>query len=164
MTLKLKLFDAPHDLVLKQLRPDLTVSIDGQDHRLTEQQGAGSLRSIDIDGQSIAYRQARDGNTVYLHLDGRNWVVEFIDPRDAASEEAAGSDAVRAPMPGAVVSIEKQPGDTVSRGETILTIESMKLQTNLTAPRDGVLATVLKSVGETFEKDEVVAMMETDDA
>ena len=42
-------------------------------------------------------------------------------------------------MPGVVVSVEKQPGDPVTAGDTILTIESMKLQTNLTAERDGVL-------------------------
>ncbi|MDF1749587.1 MAG: hypothetical protein P1V34_12020 [Alphaproteobacteria bacterium] len=164
MTLKLKLFDTAHDLMLKQLRPALSVNIGGQDHSLIEQCGVGPERRIEIDGKQIFYRQARDGNTVYLHLEGRNWVVDFIDPRDAAQVEAAGSDAIRAPMPGAVISIEKEPGATVLRGETVLTIESMKLQTNLIAPRDGTLATVLKTVGETFEKGEVVAMMETDDA
>ena len=164
MTLKLKLFETDHELNLKQLRPGLTVNVDGRDHALTERNGIGSDRTIELDGETISYQQARDGNTVHLHLNGRNWIVEFIDPRDAAKAEAAGTDAIRAPMPGVVINLEKKPGAIVARGETVLTIDSMKLQTNLVAPRDGILANILKSVGETFEKDEVIAMMETDDA
>ena len=65
-------------------------------------------------------------------------------------------------MPGAVVSVQKKPGDAVKRGEPIITIESMKLQTALPAPRDGVIASILKSEGETFEKDEVIATLEAE--
>ena len=69
-------------------------------------------------------------------------------------------DHVKAPMPGAVVSVHKAVGDTVKRGETIVTIESMKLQTALVAPRDGVIAELNRKEGESFEKDEVIARLE----
>ena len=164
MTLKLRLGDQPHDLTLRALQPDLIAVLDGTDHRLEERVGEGAERQIEIDGRPVHYRQARSGNTVYLHLHGRLWTVEFVDPRDAARADAAGSDDIRAPMPGAVVSIEKKPGDIVRSGETVLTIESMKLQTSLAAPRDGVLAAILKPAGDTFEKDEVIATLEADDA
>lgn len=164
MTLKLKLGDEPHDLTLLSTRPVLSVDLNGVTHRLTELDGEGASRRIEIDGRDIAYRQARNGNIVHLHLHGRIWTVEFVDPRDAARADASGSDEIKAPMPGAVVSVEKQAGDTVVRGETVMTIESMKLQTNLAAPRDGILAEILKGPGDTFDKDEVVATMEADDA
>jgi biotin carboxyl carrier protein len=48
----------------------------------------------------------------------------------------------------------------VARGETLVTIESMKLQMTLLAPRDGRLAGVRRGVGETFDKDEIVAELE----
>ena len=63
-------------------------------------------------------------------------------------------------MPGAVVSVQKRAGDKVTRGEAIVTIESMKLQTALPAPRDGVIAKILKGEGETFEKDEIIVTLE----
>jgi biotin carboxyl carrier protein len=65
-------------------------------------------------------------------------------------------------MPGAVVSVHKAVGDAVTRGETIITIESMKLQTALPAPRDGVIAAILRGEGETFDKDEVIVQLEKD--
>lgn len=164
MSLKLKLGETAHDLSLAALRPVLIAEINGTSHSLVETGGDGTSRVIEVDGKRVAYRQARSGNTVFLHLHGRLWTVDFVDPRDAARSESAGSDEIRAPMPGAVISIEKQPGDAVRMGETILTIESMKLQTNLPAPRDGVLGQVLKEVGSTFDKDEVVAVMESENA
>jgi len=66
-------------------------------------------------------------------------------------------------MPGAIISVHKQAGDEVSRGETIITIESMKLQTALAAPRDGRLLDVLKVAGETFDKDALLARLEPAD-
>lgn len=78
----------------------------------------------------------------------------------AAQEQAGGSDEVRAPMPGSVIEVLRAAGETVARGEKIMVIESMKLQTTLAAPRDGVLAEVLFAVGDTFNKDAAVARLE----
>ena len=56
--------------------------------------------------------------------------------------------------------MHKQQGEDVLRGETIVTIESMKLQTALAAPRDGRIAALLRREGETFDKDEVIVRLE----
>lgn len=163
MRLKMRLNGMPHEMDITALRPDVEVSIDGRRHTLRETGGTGAERHVRLDGEDIRYHQARSGNRAFLHLDGRNWIVEFVDPRDAAREKVLGSGDIRAPMPGVVVSVEKRPGDTVSTGDTILTIESMKLQTNLTAERNGVLAEILKSEGDVFEKGAVVARLEEED-
>jgi biotin carboxyl carrier protein len=63
-------------------------------------------------------------------------------------------------MPGAPVSLHKAVSDHVMRGETIVTIESMKLQTALPAPRDGVFATILYAEGDVFDKDEIIVRLE----
>ena len=87
--------------------------------------------------------------------------AKLIDPRDRQqSRRQAATISVRAPMPGAIVSVHKAAGDQVTRGETLVTIESMKLQMALPAPRDGVIADVLRGAGETFDKDEIVARLE----
>ncbi len=164
MILKLKMNGQTHELSLRALRPTLVVELNGRAHTLSELGNTGSASRIEVDAHPITYRQARDGNTVHLHMQGQIWTVDFVDPRDGSQTEAAGSDEVRAPMPGAVINVEKQPGDTVSLGDTIMVIESMKLQTNLAAPRNGVLGAVLKASGDTFDKDEIVATMETEDA
>ncbi len=149
-----------HEVTILARKPELTVAIDGRPHRIADQGREGRHRRIEVAGRPHEVIQVRDGNRVYLRLGGRNWLVELIDPRDAARSEASGDSAILAPMPGQVVSLEKQVGDAVRRGETVLTIESMKLQTRLTAPRDGTIAEIRKQVGQTFDKDETVALLD----
>jgi biotin carboxyl carrier protein len=95
---------------------------------------------------------ARDGNDIFVHLDGEVWHVQAVNAVDAAGTGAGGADAVLAPMPGVVVSTPVTAGDPVSEGQTLIVIESMKLQTSIVADRDGVIAEVLFKVEETFDK------------
>jgi len=164
VALKLKLGESEYDLTIHALKPELVLGLNGKRYTLRELGEAAGASLVEIDGKRLASRHARSGNEVHLHHAGRSWTVGFLDPRDAAREAAGGSDEVRAPMPGVVVSIDVPPGQPVRAGQTIVTIESMKLQTSLAAPRDGTVAEVLKAVGETFDKDALVATMEPQEA
>lgn len=166
MSFTLRLDGEPHRLTLSALKPALRMEVAGAVHRVAEVSRNGVGRIVEIDGVAVTCRVARSGNTVFVHLGGRTHTVELVDPRDAAKAELAGADDVRAPMPGAVVSIEKAPGDPVLLGESLVVIESMKLLTNLTAPRDGVIDAVHHAVGDTFDKDAVLVTLvpENDDA
>ena len=64
-------------------------------------------------------------------------------------------------MPGSVVEIHKQAGRAVQRGETLVTIESMKLQMALVAPRDGrARRAAERGSARLSSKDEIVAELE----
>ncbi|PQA88960.1 acetyl/propionyl/methylcrotonyl-CoA carboxylase subunit alpha [Hyphococcus luteus] len=65
-----------------------------------------------------------------------------------ASESAGGDDVVKAPMAGLVTSLRVGPGDPVSKGTVLATIEAMKMEHQLKAPRDGVVADVFAKEGD----------------
>jgi 3-methylcrotonyl-CoA carboxylase alpha subunit len=161
MAFAFRLADRTLTVEVLALRPVLRLRIDGREHTIETLPAPGTgPRAMTVDGAPLAFVQAVRGGIVHLRLDGRTLTLEAADPRAEGARGGAAHDAIHAPMPGAVVSVEKRPGDRVLRGETVLTIESMKLQTALLAPRDGVLAEVLRQPGETFEKDAVVARLE----
>jgi pyruvate carboxylase len=58
---------------------------------------------------------------------------------------------VAAPMPGAVATVSVKPGQKVSRGSPLLSIEAMKMETAVTAERDGTVARVLVAPGDRVE-------------
>jgi biotin carboxyl carrier protein len=101
---------------------------------------------------------AASGGSVWIHLDGRAHEVVWRDAVDfhAQASQSAQDGAVRAPMPGAVVSVLVRAGDTVSVGEAVLVIESMKLETTIRASRAGVVVGVRAAEGETFERGAVL--------
>ncbi len=90
---------------------------------------------------------------VYFELNGQPRTVSVLDthltglkapPRKA---EPGNPKLVGAPMPGQIVKVSATDGQTVRKGEPLLTIEAMKMQTIVHAPIDGVVRAVLTPVG-----------------
>jgi len=80
-------------------------------------------------------------------VDGDTVLVDIPD-YEAEAEAIAGGDKVSAPMPGKVIDLRVQPGDEVTKDQTLAVMEAMKMEHSLKAPRDGVVKTVGTSVGE----------------
>lgn len=161
MAFKLLLDGKPHEIAIVRRRPHLVVRIDGREHEVAVPGSyAAGPQAVEIGGLQVPFVRAHAGDRQFLRLDGRSFEVKPVDPRTEGAGIGSGHDSVKAPMPGAVISVHKAVGDAVSRGETIVTIESMKLQTALPAPRDGVIAAIRRSLGEVFDKDEVIVTLE----
>lgn len=66
-------------------------------------------------------------------------------PRPAAG---GGANALAAPMPGTVLSVDVTPGQPVRRGDPLLVLEAMKMQNIIRAPADAVVGEVLVKAGQ----------------
>lgn len=161
MGFKLTIGGAVKEIEIVGRRPNLVLRVDGRLHEISGIADTGEARhSVTVDGTAYGFARASQGERQFVRIDGRTYEAKVVDPRDEAEAAGGGLDHVKAPMPGAVVSVHKRPGDPVARGETLVTIESMKLQTALGSPRDGVVARITKAEGETFEKDEIIVDLE----
>lgn len=97
----------------------------------------------------------QDGDTTFVHIDGVTTSVRYVDPVTYRGGHGSGdaADVARAPMPGVVVAVHTQTGTQVALGDTLLVIESMKLETAIKAWRDGTVAEVHAAAGQIFERD-----------
>jgi acetyl/propionyl-CoA carboxylase alpha subunit len=77
--------------------------------------------------------------------------------RRKAASEGGGDGALIAPMPGRIVSIVKAVGDAVKAGETVLSLEAMKMEHGLKAPFDGVVAELSASEGGQVSEGQMLA-------
>lgn len=68
--------------------------------------------------------------------------------------------AMTAPMPGVVLSIEAAPGAQIARGDLLMVLEAMKMKNELRATRDGVIASVPVQVGAQVKYGEVLVTFE----
>ena len=96
----------------------------------------------------LAYA-AGDGPRVWVFLDGQ--VVLKDDSTSSGGREARQHDdtqALAAPMPATVTAIAVKPGDRVSRGDLLVTLEALKMELPITAPHDGVVKAVACREGE----------------
>jgi len=59
-------------------------------------------------------------------------------------------------MPGLIVRVPVQPGQTVAKGDTIVVLESMKMENELKAPRDGTVHMIHVTAGDNVEQNKVL--------
>ena len=143
---------------------------DGVEIRFGERTRRAGLRQlgdgeaiVTLDGRPERVWIATQGDDVFVHARGRAWQVTAVDDVDAAHGHGAADDTVISPMPGTVVGVSVVPGSAVKRGETLIVIESMKLETAIKSPRDGVVATLPLAPGATFDRGAILATLNPQD-
>lgn len=106
------------------------------------------------------------GDDVFVHVDGETHQLSYRHPmvRLAASGQGSAEDVIRAPMPGSLVALKVKDGETVQRGDPLLVMESMKMETTIAAPRDAVVEAVHVGVGQTFDRDAVLITFQSEAA
>jgi len=79
----------------------------------------------------------------------------------AAAPAPAGVEGtpLKAPMPGMIVRYAKQVGDAVSKGDTVVILEAMKMENALPAPADGTVKAINFSTGDSVAKDDVLCVI-----
>ena len=80
-------------------------------------------------------------------------------PKKAAVTGAAGSIKIEAGASGKVFKINATPGTAVKRGEAVLTLEVMKMETPVVAPQDGIVASIEVTEGQMVEAGALLATM-----
>ena len=80
-------------------------------------------------------------------------------PAAAPAAGGAGNVKVEAGAAGKVFSIDSKPGDSLKRGDTILVLEVMKMETPVVAPEDGTVASIDVTVGQAVEAGALLATL-----
>jgi len=132
------------------LLPTITFNIESRET------GEGVFRSES--GRTRPFAWAWVGPELHLWLDGDLLVFQRAEATtgsgrrrgNAATAEASGD--VFAPMPGAVLEVLVSEGDRVERNQTVVVMESMKMELLITAPRDGVVRRVAVQPGQQVER------------
>lgn len=154
-----KIADEMISIAPKSLADELVLAIGDKEFAVVFDHERDGRCTLDINGQRYESWVARDGDDIFLKIEGHYIKVTAFDPRSvAAASEGEGS--VRAPMPGVVVDVLVAEGDEVVEGAKLMTIESMKLQSTVTAACDGVVRSISVTAGSEFNKDDVLVEIE----
>ena len=81
---------------------------------------------------------------------------EPVVTRPAASTTQG---AVKTPLPGVILQIKCNVGDTVKRGQTLLILEAMKMENEIVAPQDGTVASINVNKGDSVEAGQTLASL-----
>jgi biotin carboxyl carrier protein len=145
------------------------VTIDGTTHEVSLQRIAGTpLRQLLIDGRPLTLMVESEGQGRWvLTSRGDRSELEVLDERarhirtlTATSDQRRKPDLLRAPMPGLVVRVQVQPGQTITAGTGLVVLEAMKMENELKAAAGGRVKAVRVAPGQPVEKGEVLVEFE----
>ena len=79
----------------------------------------------------------------------------FSSALDRQTDSSASGDVV-SPLPGVIVAVLVKPGESVSRGQELCTLEAMKMKNAIRSHRDGTIAAIEVSVGDQVNHGQVL--------
>jgi 3-methylcrotonyl-CoA carboxylase alpha subunit len=134
----------------------------GAGERLEE---AAVLHEQVVVGERRALGFVRTEIGAVLFDDGAALELREVEARGVAAATSAGADGtLRAPMPGRIVAVPVEAGQTVAKGRPVVVLEAMKMEHALTAPFDGVVAELPVRLGDQVTEGALLAKVQALDS
>ena len=113
-----------------------------------------------IDSERVTAYVSSDNAKRWVTVNGQTFVLTKSSgaKRSGHAHHAAGE--LTAPMPGQVRAVNVSEGDTVTKGQTLLVMEAMKMEIRVHAPFDGVVHSLTVKVGQTVEREQILVKMD----
>jgi acetyl/propionyl-CoA carboxylase alpha subunit len=144
-------------------RNGLIAELDGDPVSVELHSASSSVVDLTVAGVRRVFRTfARDRDVWVSSPLGHSELRKVPRFPDLTVEEAPGS--LLSPMPGRVIAIGPAEGSEVAVGETIVTIEAMKMEHSVRSPVDGVVTSIPVVVGQQVDADQVLAVVEAAEA
>ena len=104
-----------------------------------------------------------EGTEYEVLIGGRQYSVDVLDERAlllgsrrGGLDSDSGEVSIKSPMPGLIVAVPVEEGEAVTKGQTVVILESMKMQNELKAPRDGTIQRISVAAGDSVEQKKVL--------
>jgi biotin carboxyl carrier protein len=140
--------------------------INGHNYDVAIEQIATNLAQVQINGKTIEVEiEGQEAAPVKRVPSPKK---EATTPKAATAPAAqtttkpvaTGSNVVKAPIPGSIFKIEVIPGQAVKRGDTLLIMESMKMENSILAKKDGIVGAIYVQLGQTVLQGEPLVDLE----
>jgi 3-methylcrotonyl-CoA carboxylase alpha subunit len=132
------------------------VSVDSRSHRVALGPSDGERLQIALDDETYFASVTRLGDRFCAVTPQGRFDLERVDPFHYEPADAAPDARLTSLMPGRVVKLMAQAGDSVKKGQALLILEAMKMEHTLVSPRDGVIERAAFGEGELVPADAVL--------
>lgn len=140
---------------------EVTLTRDGEafvlEGQTLVQHNRGRLRLTLRDGRTCLAHAAKVGDVWWVHLNGRTYKWERIEPGSSGAEDEGG---LIAPMPGKVLEVLVAQGDVVEAGTPLMVLEAMKMEHRIVAAADGTVMAVHYEAGDQVAQGAVLLDLE----
>ncbi|WP_315118896.1 biotin/lipoyl-containing protein [uncultured Clostridium sp.] len=105
-----------------------------------------------------------------ITVDNKRYEVEVIgstgeevtvnNAQQPVKDTSIISELLKSPMPGTIIDIKVNPGDSAKKGDTLFILEAMKMENEITAPKGGIIKEIRVIKGASVDTNDVLAVIE----
>lgn len=136
-------------------------TIDGKEYNVQIENVENNVASLTVNGEAYKVELPAEAEP-------EKKKVVLGQPATASSDDAAATpaanvntaNAVKAPLPGTITSIEVAVGDEVKAGDTVVVLEAMKMQNNIEAEKDGKVTAICVKPGQAVLEEDALVVIE----
>lgn len=133
--------------------------VDGKTVNVQIVRAANGRMDLLVDGQRVAAHVSSDMAKRWVTINGQTLMLtKTSGAKQGVRHDHAGG--LIAPMPGQIRSVSVSVGEAVKKGQTLLTMEAMKMEIRIQALKDGVVKSVSVTQGQTVEREQILVEVE----
>ena len=146
-----------------EILADGSITVDGKKRDVDFRALGPAMYSILAENVSHELTIEEREDEIEVLMRGRLYSNHVLDERALLMAQRTGGFAndtgevnIKSPMPGLIVAARVELGQTVKAGDTVVILESMKMQNELKASKDGTVGTVNVQPGQTVEQNKIL--------
>ena len=118
--------------------------------------------NVTVNGKAydVAVEEITDGSAPAVAAPVAAPAAPAPTPAPAAAPAAGAGESVTAPMPGTILDVKANVGDTVTRGQVIMIVEAMKMEIDIVARCDGYITSIIAKKNDTVISGDVLATVQ----
>ncbi len=136
------------------------VELENGEHKVSGSLNGQGL-SVDLGGERFTATIVEQPDQLTLFMKGRQYHLDIKrEGLDAQHSDANAN--LSAPMPGTIIAVMVNAGDTVEAGQPLLVMEAMKMEHTIKAPADGVVAELFYQEGDLVDEGAELLLFESE--
>lgn len=152
------------EVLIKPTRYHATVSIDDTDYIVIANSATDNTFILTIDGHRRTFTVVEGTtDTWWVHTSDGTFALTWQTPLPLPGATATEQGSLRAPMPGQVIAVSVEEGQSVEQGTVLLIMEAMKMEHRIEAPYAGTVESIYYTVGDAVQQDDVLLALTTPD-
>lgn len=135
---------------------EFTFKINGQEYKTAVTEKDGGITEVTVNGKNYQVEMEHKAAPVAAKA------APAAAPKAQAAPAAAapaGGKKVTSPLPGSIIKVLVKVGQAVKKGDTLLTLESMKMENPVQAECDGTVQQVAVTAGQTVMQDDLLVVL-----
>jgi biotin carboxyl carrier protein len=167
MTFKAAIGDKSYDVRIDRRDATVSAAVDGRDYELEVSEPEPNIYLLKHGGRiyQVYVPPGKLGEPKIVNVGTAQIEVTLTDPKRLAHVgsgpgAAEGVAEIKTAMPGKVVRVLVDAGETVTSGQGVIVVEAMKMQNELRSPKDGTVKVVNVEEGETVSAGQILLTVE----